>query len=116
VAWSKANGPATAHKARLLSLLQGRGVTLAVEPVAIDGARGWLITADAGPTLRLTPAAYGRPGDQDLAAWVGILPVYAAFQRGLAVVVDDLLDAGVPDERPARYPDMLAALVADERI
>ncbi len=48
--------------------------------------------------------------------WADILPIYAAFQRGVAPAVDDLLGAGVPDERPARYPDMLAGLLADDRI
>jgi len=116
VAWSKANGPGPAHEARLLSLLQRRGATLALAPIAVDLARGWLITADAGPTLRATLTAGGAPGDQDMTAWAGILPVYAAFQQGLAVAADDLLGADVPDERPTRYPGMLAALLADDRI
>jgi len=85
-------------------------------PIAVDLDRGWLITADAGPTLRARPAADGRPGDQDMTTWAGLLPVYAAFQRGLTGMVDDLLAAGVPDERPSRYAAMLAELVADERI
>ena len=116
VVWSKANGPGPAHEARLLSLLQRRGATLPLEPIAVDVARGWLITADAGPTLRSMPTADGLPGDQDMAAWAKIVPVYGAFQRGLATAVDDLLGAGVPDERPARYPDMLASLLVDDRI
>ena len=116
VVWSKANGPGTAHEARLLSLLQRRGGTLPLAPIAGDLDRGWLITDDAGPTLRAMVNADGRPGDQDMAVWSDILPIYAAFQRGVAPAADDMLGAGVPDERPARYPDMLAGLLADVRI
>ncbi len=114
--WSKANGPGPVHEVRLLAWLVDRGETLPLAPLAVERERGWLITPDAGASLRSTVGADGRPGDQDPAAWTAILPEVAAFQRRIAPASDELVALGVPDERPARYPAILGDLLADDRI
>lgn len=92
-----------------MARLHERGETAVLPPLAVDLERGWLLTADGGPTLRAATTADGRPGDQDLAAWLAVLPEYAAFQRRVADDVDGFLALGVPDERPARYAALLDA-------
>jgi hypothetical protein len=69
---------------------------------------------DGGTRLRDT-----RPnltGDHDLAVWERLLPLYARLPRLLEPRVDALLEAGVPDEHPERYPTILTTLLDDERI
>lgn len=116
VVWSKANGPGPLPEARLLTWLVERGETLPLAPLAVDLERGWLVTPDAGSSLRATPSAEGRPGDQDLRAWTRILPAVAAFQRRLAPWAEALVALGVPDERPDRYRPILDGFLADDRI
>ena len=108
-AWSKANGPGPFHEAALVARLHERGEDAVLPPLAVDLDRGWLLTDDGGHTLRDATTADGRPGDQDLDAWLRVLPAYAAFQRRVAGDSEAFLALGVPDERPARYPAILAA-------
>ena len=77
------------------------GVERVVLPLAVHAERPWILSDDAGPTLRQTRPA--GDGDHDLGAWERILPEYAQLQR--SVEGDDavaaMLAAGVPDGRPA---------------
>ena len=49
--WFKANTPACAYEAPLAAALSRWAPGAVLEPIAVD-ARGWLLSADAGPTLR----------------------------------------------------------------
>jgi hypothetical protein len=104
------------HEAALLAWLVTRGESLAVAPLAADPERGWIVTADGGPTLRSTRGADGRPGDQDPAIWARLLPIHGEMQRGVVGAVQELLALAVPDERPERYPAILDQLLADDAI
>jgi hypothetical protein len=113
VVWCKAEGPGTAHEARLLMAFAAWGVTNIVLPLDVDVERGWLLLEDGGPTLRQT-----RPdgtGDTDLAAWEAILAEYAGLQRSVEDRAEELLRLGVPDGRPAALADTLGGIVEDDR-
>lgn len=111
VTWSKANGPGALHEGPLLRVFAAVGLRGALLPLAVDPARGWLLIEDGGPTLRTLVAADGRNGDTDLGRWERILPAYAQLQRRAKGHVGAMLEAGVPDQRPARFPEALARLV-----
>ena len=106
--WFKANAPPHAFEARLLALLErvhpGHVPTL----VALDTDRGWLLMRDGGERLRELVRS-----SADLYRWEALLPEYAELQLALATHVDELLAAGVPDERLVVLPDHVAALLED---
>jgi hypothetical protein len=113
-AWLKATGPGSAHEGPLLEVFRRRGVERVVLPLAVHPARPWLLSDDAGPTLRATRPA--GDGDHDLGAWERILREYAVLQRSLesAPAVDDMLAVGTPDGRPPALPGELARLLDDD--
>jgi hypothetical protein len=114
--WFKASCPGSAHEGPLLEVFRRLGAAHVLLPLAVHPERPWLLFDDGGPTLRAT-----RPdgtGDHDLAAWERILAEYAALQRSVEgdVAREAMLAAGVPDERPERYPGELARLLDDDRV
>ena len=116
VAWSKANGPGSAHEGPLLVVFERIGETAALLPMVVAPEQPWLLLDDGGSTLRSRPAPDGRNGDTDMDAWMRILPVYAALQRRAEGSVQALLSAGVPDLRPAGLTDTLASLLDDDAV
>jgi hypothetical protein len=104
----KSNAPPHAFEAALLVILGRLQPGRAPDLVAADPERGWLLMRDGGIRLReqLTSAA-------DLFHWEELLPTYAELQLSLAPHVDELLAAGVPDERLAGLPAHLEELLAD---
>ncbi len=113
VAWSKANGPGSAHEGPLLVFFEGLGETAALLPLAVAPGQPWLLLDDGGQTLRSRLAPDGRNGDSDMDAWTRILPIYAALQRRVEGSAEALLAAGVPDLRPAGLAEILAGLLDD---
>ncbi|MEO6206677.1 MAG: phosphotransferase [Candidatus Limnocylindrales bacterium] len=116
VAWSKANGPGSAHEGPLLVFFEGLGETAALLPLAVAPGQPWLLLDDGGQTLRSRLAPDGRNGDSDMDAWTRILPIYAALQRRAEGNVPALLAAGVPDLRPARTAETLRGLIDDDAL
>ena len=104
----KAPAPASIYEAGLSqALLRHRpGVMPAL--LAVDAARGWMLMADGGETLRAR-----LQSDRDLSYWLRLLPDYATLQRDMAGHVDEMLALGVPDRRLARLPALYAGLLAD---
>lgn len=104
----KANAPPHAFEAALLVILGGLRPGRVPGLVAADPQRGWLLMRDGGTRRReeLTSAA-------DLVRWEELLPTYAELQLSVAPHVDELLAAGVPDERLAVLPAHLEQLLAD---
>jgi len=98
----------------LLEVLRQAGETNVLLPLAVAGDQPWLLFDDGGPTLRSQVAADGRVGDTELATWIRILPTYARLQRRMEGHVESMLAGGVPDERPAAYPEILARLLAED--
>ncbi len=95
--WFKASAAETAYEPTLLGLLAG--VTSALlPPLGLDRARGWSLHPDGGRTLRDMLAS--RPADR-LALWEDVLQDHARLQLAAARLSGQLLEAGVPDMRPA---------------
>ena len=111
--WFKANCPALAFEPavhRALSSLEPDEVD---EPLAVDDARGWMMTADRGATL-------GDSRDATLEDWQAVVRLAATLQRRVAEEGPTLWGAGLPDcspqTVPARYRwliEQLAALPGD---
>ncbi|MFV2019939.1 phosphotransferase [Micromonospora sp. LOL_023] len=91
-------------------------------PLATHPVRGWLLTADAGATLRdaLEQRRGGadapRDADAELPHWVALLEQYADLQRALAPRAEEMVALGVPDQRPDRLPTLLADLLDDPSV
>lgn len=109
--WFKANNPHSSYEPALLEALAHWAPGLTLTPIAVNAARGWSLTPDAGSTLREVQA-----GVTDLSHWTRILPRYAAMQREITAFVDDLLRLGVPDNRPAAMPGQLHRLLHDPAV
>jgi hypothetical protein len=104
----KANAAPHLFEAGLLLILGRLQPDRVTEVVAADPERGWMLMRDAGERLRELVRTR-----QDLARWEELLPVYAEFQLAVAPHLDELLGAGVPDERLAVLPAHLDRLLDD---
>ncbi len=104
--WFKANMPALAREAAIVSVLVRRAPALVPELLATDLERGWMLQADGGTRL--------RESGLDAGCWEEILPLYAELQLDLAVEREELLAAGAPDRRLATLPALYEQLVAEE--
>jgi Phosphotransferase enzyme family len=106
--WFKANAPPHAFEARLLPILERARPGHVPELVSTDPERGWLLMRDGGERLRELVRT-----TRDLVHWQTLLPEYAELQLAVAPHADELLAAGVPDERLALLPAHVAALLDD---
>jgi hypothetical protein len=106
--WFKANGIGTRHEPELLSVLMSLIPDLAPEVLAIDPARAWSLTRDAGPTWRST-----TPVSRHWPLWEDLMPRYADAQLALAAHRTKLQATGTPERSPATLPAQAAELVAE---
>lgn len=106
--WLKVNGIGTRYEPALLEVLADQVPDLAPQLLAVDLARGWSLTRDAGPTLRAALAA-----EDSWPVWERLLVRYADAQLTLADHGDAVRAAGVDDLSPARLPAVLRALLDD---
>ncbi|MDR7274770.1 phosphotransferase [Catenuloplanes atrovinosus] len=111
--WFKANTTGCRYEAALAAALGRRIPDRVLVPLAVDTARGWLLTADAGPTLR---DVLDGDAPATVARWCDMLRAYAALQREVAPLADELLALGVPDHRPRALPGQLAELLDDPAV
>ncbi|WP_229070072.1 phosphotransferase [Actinoplanes sp. DH11] len=110
--WFKANITGCRYEAALAEALTTIAPGATLPPLAADPERGWLLTADAGPTLRETTMLTR----DRTATWPRMLQAYAALQRATTPHVPELIAGGVPDQRVAHLPATLAALLADPQV
>lgn len=104
----KAASPALRHEPALTQALARRRPDCMLAVLAADPGRGWMLSADAGATLRslITSPA-------DLGHWHKVLPLYAGVQIELAGHISELLALGTPDRRLAGLPGLFDQLVGD---
>ena len=76
--------------------------------LGVDLERGWLLSADAGNTLR----SIGQTPDQ-VDHWLKALPIYAGLQIEMTEHVDELLSFGMPDRRLAILPGLYSQLLEE---
>jgi hypothetical protein len=106
--WFKANATPHVFEAGLLAILGRVRPGHVPEVVALDLERGWLLMRDGGERLRELVRT-----SRDLDRWEALLPEYAELQIAMAPHVQELLAAGVPDERLAVLPAHVADLLDD---
>ncbi|GAB3137826.1 phosphotransferase [Micromonospora sonneratiae] len=116
--WFKANTFHCRYEVRLAEALAGWVPESVPTPVALHPGRGWLLTADAGTTLREASAQDRATDDAPtrdaaLNRWAALLEEYAELQRTLAPRVDAMVALGVPDQRPTAMPELLDRLLQD---
>lgn len=103
----KADAPSEAYEPALTEWLAARRPALVAEVLRADARRGWLLTRDAGRSLR--DHIVDPP---DAAIWSDLLPLYAELQIELAPSLDELLALGVPDSRPGLLAQIYEDLVS----
>lgn len=106
--WFKVNGPGTAHEPRLVDVLARLVTDLVPELLAVNAQRGWSLTRDAGPVLRLT-----APPTELWSQWEGILQRYAEAQLLLSDHVPELLDTGMAEVSAVSLPGQAASLLKE---
>jgi hypothetical protein len=94
VCWFKANIPACAHEAGVVSVLARERPGCVPKLLAVDLERGWLLMNDGGERLREVIEQ-----EHSLQRWHDVLPEYARLQIALAERAHELVDQGVPDRR-----------------
>jgi len=102
--WFKANCPANAFEAQLQRVLAELVPNDVDPPLAIDPARGWMLTEDHGPSL-------GDDREVTEADWVAVATETARVQRALVDQKASLLAAGLPDYAPPSVPDRFDRLI-----
>lgn len=106
--WVKANCCGFAHEGPVLRLLAEHCPGTAVEPLAVDVPRGWILIRDAGLT-------WAERGAATVAGYRRLFPAYANLQRELSPLAQAFVDAGAPDLRGDALADLLVAAVACAR-
>ncbi|XVV10776.1 aminoglycoside phosphotransferase family protein [Actinoplanes sp. CA-131856] len=95
--WFKANITGCRYEAALAEALAEWAPGRTLAPIAVDRQQGWLLTADAGPTLR----DLGDGSD-----WPKLLQTYASLQRDVTAHANQMIALGVPDMRVPRLPKL----------
>lgn len=104
----KAAAPASIFETSLTQTLFRRRPGCMPDLLAFDTARGWMLQADGGDTLRTILQT-----EKSLTHWLRILPEYAELQIAMADHLDELLASGAPDRRLARLPAQFEALLEE---
>ena len=102
----KALAPAYQYEVALTQALARWRPDCTVRLLGVDLERGWMLSADAGVTLR---SADGSPAQ--IEHWLEVLPLYVELQTEMAGRVPDLLGLGTPDRRLATLPDQYNQLL-----
>lgn len=104
LAWFKASCAAMRFEPALQSAL-ARFVPEAVEPpLAIDPARGWMLTAEH-------PRSIAEQGEETAEHWRSLILLAARTQRRLVEHRETLLATGLPDCSPGTVPDRFDQLL-----
>lgn len=106
--WFKVNAPQTRHEGALVGLLADLEPGLVAGVVAVDLERGWSLTRDVGPVMRLTALP-----EQLWDPWAGVLARYAEAQVRLAGHPSEVHVTGLPEVSPSTQPEQLRELVAE---
>lgn len=108
--YCKAPAPAFQYEAALTQALADWQPDCNVPVLAIEPTQAWILSADAGTTLR----QLGQNLIQ-LDHWYAVLPQYSELQINLAQRVPALLALGVPDRRLSQFPSLFSAILNDRQ-
>ena len=109
VVYFKAEGLGARHEPEILGALTRTWPDLVPDVLEVDGTRSWLVMADHGRPMWDVLDAAGQ-----VAAFERLLPLYAELQASSSRSVEMWIDAGAPDRRAHRLPELLDALLAGE--
>ena len=98
--WFKANEPALAFEAELLTVLARIAPGLVLEPLHHDPISGWFLSPDAG-----------AKGSEVTLPVADAVDAIVAVQRATSEHVDDVLGAGTPDRRPTHLSQVLMSAI-----
>ncbi|MBP8001692.1 MAG: phosphotransferase [Chloroflexi bacterium] len=93
-------------EAPLTQFLAQKRPDCTVSVLAIERDRGWILSPDAGMTVRSASPTVEQVDD-----WLKLLPAYAEFQMQMAEYVPDVLAMGMPDRRLAELPGLYDELM-----
>lgn len=102
----KAPAPMFSFEAALTQVLARWRPDCSVPVLAIEPEQGWILSADAGTTLRQIGQSVAQ-----IQHWQKVLPLYSEMQIDLAARSPELLALGVPDRRLAQLPRLYADLM-----
>ena len=102
--WFKANCPGNTFEARVQKVLAELVPEDVEAPLAIDETRGWMLTADHGPSL-------GDVHEPPVGDWQHVVSQAARVQRALAGAKGQLRAAGLPDYSPPTVPERFDRLI-----
>jgi hypothetical protein len=105
----KAPAPGSYYEAAVTEALARWRPDCNVPVLAVDLERGWLLSADAGVTLRSA-----SPSVEQVEHWVKLMPLCVELQLQMAEHVPELLAFGMPDRRLAKLPQLFAQLLEDD--
>lgn len=104
VVYFKAEGLGAHHEPQILGALAPAWPDLVPEVLEADGPRRWLLMADHGrPMWDVLDTA------EQVAAFERLLPQYAELQASSSRSVEVWMEAGAPDRRVHRLPELLEA-------
>lgn len=104
----KAPAPAFHYEAGVTQYLGRLRPDCSVPLLAVHPSLGWLLSVDAGVTLRNL-----SPSSDQVDHWVKIMPFYAELQKEMAAYIPDLLSLGMYDRRLLRLPQQYSELLED---
>lgn len=113
--WFKAVPSTAAFEAGLTEALARWVPERVLTPLAVEAARGWLLTPDGGPVLWDVLEGF-EGGAVDPRYWEEPLRQYAAMQRALTPYADAIEALGVPAARPRALPALFDRLVAENAV
>lgn len=109
ILYFKAEGLGAHHEPPVLAHLARAWPELGPDVLAADGSRSWLLMADHGKPMWNVLDTAGQMTTLGL-----LLPRYAGLQASSSQSVDVWIEAGVPDRRVHRLPELLDSLLAGQ--
>jgi hypothetical protein len=109
VVYFKADGLGARHEPQILAELARVWPGMVPEVLEADRTRSWLVMADHGKPMWDVLDTAGQ-----VAAFERLLPRYAELQASSSRSVEAWIEAGAPDRRVHRLPELLDALLAGE--
>jgi hypothetical protein len=112
IAYFKAPSPMFSYEAPLTQALAQWRPDCMVPVLSVNRDTGWILSADAGITLRQLTRTVDQVGH-----WLKVLPLYSELQIEMSGRVPELLAFGLPDRRLEHLPQLYAQLLkADESL
>ena len=109
--WFKASVEPLTFEVPLQKFLAAATPELVARVLAAEPNHGWMLMEDAGDQLA---GLYG--GQPPVALWCRFVAAYAQLQIDTAAAVDELVGAGVPDQRSPRLIQGFLSVLDDPRL